>query len=174
MKPVGICLCLFALIGCDARAPSDDNTVTVSQELTDAARAPLIPADAKATPQQSSQDASPMVRTAIIGGSEIPYPIYPNGSRYRVGGENGLKIVLYQTEDSFEEVDRYYQSKAQEVGMPRLSGMEDYVRYATAGEDLDPWGTTRPGIVIHQFNNDKERAAVGADREAITNIIMSF
>jgi hypothetical protein len=174
MKPVGICLCLMTLIGCDATGPSNEKTVTVSQDHKEASQDSLIPADAESLSQQNGQDETPMIRTAIIGGSEIPYPIYPNGSRYRVGGENGLRIVLYQTEDPFEEVDRFYQSKAQEVGMPRLSGMDDYVRYATGEEDLDPWGTTRPGIVIHQFNNDKERAAVGADREALTNIIMSF
>ena len=37
--------------------------------------------------------------SAVIGASEIPYPVYPNGSKYRVGGENGLKIVVFQTED---------------------------------------------------------------------------
>lgn len=105
---------------------------------------------------------------------EIPYPVYPNGSRYHVGGENGLSIVLYQTHDSFEEVDQFYKSRSLDTGMPRLAGMDDYVRYAISEDDQDPWETAKPGIVIHHFNDDDERAAVGADESALTNIIMSF
>ncbi|MFK7993586.1 MAG: hypothetical protein AB8B87_05580 [Granulosicoccus sp.] len=102
---------------------------------------------------------------------DIPYPLYPNGSRYRIGGEGDLKIVLFQTEDSFEDVDAYYQKKA---NMARLSAMSDYVRYSADNSDIDPWETSRPGIVIHQFNDASEREAVGADGKARTNIIMSF
>lgn len=107
----------------------------------------------------------------VLGIDDIPYPLYPNGSRYRIGGENGLKIILFQTEDSFEDVDAYYQSQA---NMPRLSAMNDYVRYSAGKGDNDPWATGNPGIVIHQFNSESERNAVGADEKARTNIIMSF
>ncbi|MFK8075926.1 MAG: hypothetical protein AB8B84_05030 [Granulosicoccus sp.] len=112
--------------------------------------------------------------TAIDGATTIPYPLYPNGKKYRVGGENGLKIVLFETSDSFEEVDEFYRTLAQADQMPRLLAMNDYVRYSTNSDDNDPWETTRPGIVIHQFNDDKERNAVGADKTALTNIILSF
>ena len=102
---------------------------------------------------------------------DLPYPVYPNGTQYRTGGENGLTIVLFQTEDSFEEVDAYYNDAAD---MPRLSAMRDYVRYSVEGGDDDPWATDQPGIVIHEFKDEAERDAVGADKTATTNIIMSY
>ena len=110
-----------------------------------------------------------------IHADKIPYPIYPNSSPYRVGDENGMTVVLFETVDTFEEVDAYYQSQAaDQEAMPRLSAMDDYVRYASDAADSDPWATDRPGIVIHQFNSESERAAVGASNLATTNIIMSF
>ena len=112
--------------------------------------------------------------TAVIGASEIPYPVYPNGIKYRVGGENGLKIVVFETNDPFEAVDKFYNGEAKDAGMARLTAMNDYVRYSRNGTDVDPWATHRPGIVIHKFQNDAERQAVGADTNATTNIIMSF
>ncbi|MEE9318864.1 MAG: hypothetical protein V3U76_00300 [Granulosicoccus sp.] len=114
--------------------------------------------------------------SAIIGASDIPYPVYPNGNKYRVGGENGLKIVVFQTEDTFAQVDAYYTAyySSDETAMPRLVAMKDYVRYSTDTEDKDPWATYRAGIVIHEFNNKNERYAVGAKDSAQTNIIMSF
>jgi hypothetical protein len=114
------------------------------------------------------------IPTAIDGATKIPYPLYPNGNKYRVGGENGLKIVLFETADSFEEVDEFYRNLAQSEQMPRMLAMNDYVRYSTESDDVDPWATYRPGIVIHQFNDDTERNAVGADQKALTNIILSF
>jgi hypothetical protein len=119
----------------------------------------------------TTSDTSP---AAIGGATQIPYPVYPNGNKYRVGGENGLKIVLFETSDSFEEVDEFYRNLAQSEQMPRMLAMNDYVRYSTASDDVDPWATYRPGIVIHQFNDDTERRAVGADEKALTNIILSF
>lgn len=116
--------------------------------------------------------------SAVIGASEIPYPVYPNGKKYRIGGENGLKIIVYQTEDTFAQVDAYYNAYYSDIseddGMPRLIAMRDYVRYSVNREDMDPWATFRPGIVIHEFNNKNERNAVGAKDSAQTNIIMSF
>jgi hypothetical protein len=114
--------------------------------------------------------------SAVIGASDIPYPVYPNGNKYRVGGENGLKIVVFQTEDTFAQVDAYYTAyySSDEALMPRLIAMKDYVRYSTDTEDRDPWATYRAGIVIHEFNNNNERYAVGAKDSARTNIIMSF
>lgn len=108
---------------------------------------------------------------SVLGAVDIPYPVYPNSSKYRIGGENGLKIVLFQTEDSFEQVDAFFQSQA---NLPRLSAMTDYVRYSINPDDQDPWETTNPGIVIHQFNDADERQTLGADGDAVTNIIMSF
>ena len=111
---------------------------------------------------------------AVYGASQIPYPVYPNGRQYRVGGENGLKIVVFQTEDSFQEVDAYYQNLSEKAGMPRLMAMNDYVRYSSDVADEDPWAPYRPGIVIHEFESDSDRQAVGATGSARTNIIMSF
>jgi len=130
--------------------------------------------DATALPSDTLGDESTL--EALLGEREIPYPIYPDGTRYRVGGENGLRIVLFETGDGFEEVDTFYQQHAETSGMPRLIGMDDYVRYARSGDEGadDPWATHRPGIVIHRFRDDEERAAVGAGEEARTNIIVSF
>ena len=111
---------------------------------------------------------------AIVGASEIPYPMYPNGTKYRVGGENGLKIVVFQTEDSFDKVDDYYNNLTDNSGMARIAAMNDYVRYSREAEDLDPWATHKPGIVIHEFDDQSSRQAVGASAVAKTNIIMSF
>lgn len=110
----------------------------------------------------------------LVDEGEIPYPVYPNGSKYRVGGENGLMIVLYETTDSFDEVDAYYRARSGEAGMPRLAGMSDYVRYGASLDDNDPWATHRPGIVIHRFADEGEREAVGAGESARTNIIISY
>jgi len=111
---------------------------------------------------------------AVIGASEIPYPVYPNGTKYRVGGENGLKIVVFQTEDSFEMVDEFYHSMGDNESMVREMAMSDYVKYSPGAEGSDPWATHIPGIVIHEFDNDDSRKAVGASDAAKTNIIMSF
>ena len=119
-------------------------------------------------------DESNSALAAVFGASEIPYPVYPNGQKYRVGGENGLKIVVFQTDDEFETVDRYYSQFKENAGMARHMAMQDYVRYSNASTDSDPWATHKPGIVIHQFNDQGERKAVGASPSARTNIIMSF
>ena len=119
-------------------------------------------------------DASESALAAVFGTSEIPYPVYPNGQKYRVGGENGLKIVVFQTDDDFQAVDDYYSQIKENAGMARLMAMQDYVRYSNGSADSDPWATHKPGIVIHQFNDQVERQAVGASPTARTNIIMSF
>ncbi len=136
-------------------APTDASQWTVSADVN-------VPAD------QIGDDKS---LAALLGSADIPYPLYPNSSKYRIGGENGLKVVLFQTEDTFEQVDAFFQSQAK---LPRLSAMNDYVRYSVDSNDQDPWATAKPGIVIHQFNDADERQAVGADETAKTNIIMSF
>jgi len=112
--------------------------------------------------------------SAVVGASEIPYPVYPNGTKYRVGGENGLKIVVFQTEDPFHKVDDYYNGLSDNEGMSRLMAMTDYVRYSQGNDDIDPWATHLPGIVIHEFSDEESRQAVGASTVAKTNIIMSF
>lgn len=112
--------------------------------------------------------------SAVVGASEIPYPVYPNGTKYRVGGENGLKIVVFQTEDPFHKVDDYYNGISDNAGMARIMAMTDYVRYSNGTDDLDPWATHLPGIVIHEFEGEDARQAVGASAVAKTNIIMSF
>ncbi len=120
----------------------------------------------------SDSESNPLA--AVVGASEIPYPMYPNGTKYRVGGENGLKIVVFQTEDTFDQVDDYYKNLSDNSGMARITAMNDYVRYSREAEDIDPWATHKPGIVIHEFNDQNSRQAVGASALAKTNIIMSF
>lgn len=171
--PLCVVASLIVLSGCGKG--SEDEKLLGNKQLT-------LPTDNRQL--ASANDSSPAgssdqlnqesTISAVIGASEIPYPVYPNGSKYRVGGENGLKIVVFQTEDSFDKVDRYYKSVAGDSGMPRLIAMNDYVRYSGSSEDKDPWATYRPGIVIHQFNDDGERMAVGAKDSARTNIIMSY
>lgn len=172
MKPIGFIFLItcFQVTACsDNSNNTTDLSVVETSQVTEARSIESVSNESIKNPDEDSP-----VRTAIIGASEIPYPVYPNGSKYRVGDENGLKIVLYQTNDAFEDVDQYYRAKAEGVGMPRLAAMSDYVRYAISTDDNDPWEISRPGIVIHRFNDDTERDAVGADQEAVTNIIMSF
>jgi len=126
------------------------------------------------SPNGNLHASSENAPVAIKGASEIPYPVYPNGSKYRVGGEHGLKIVVFETQDTFEEVDKFYKTVSAPTSMPRLVAMNDYVRYGSDADDVDPWATYRPGIVIHQFNDDAERSAVGARADSRTNIIMSY
>lgn len=155
-------------------SPQDLEQGTVQsliQAQTQAQGQTLAEASAEST---TGPDMEPAILAAVQGASKIPYPIYPNGEKYRVGGENGLKIVAFETTDSFDTVDNFYQDAGQSSGMSRLAAMSDYVRYSNSPEDKDPWATFRPGIVIHRFNDDEEREAVGADGNARTNIIMSY
>jgi len=157
------------LVGCDNPFSKDD-----------VVEAPVVTATNQGVggPSTDNQridlDAQNSALAAVFGASEIPYPVYPNGQKYRVGGENGLKIVVFQTDDEFETVDEYYSQVKEDAGMARLLAMQDYVRYSSVGADADPWATHKPGIVIHQFNDEVERKAVGASPTARTNIIMSF
>lgn len=145
-------------------------TTQITEVAETSIPASMLPDDA--IPEDQFGDDEKL--SAVIGASEIPYPVYPNGSKYRVGGENGLKIVLFETTDTFEQVDEFYKGQTSEQQMPRLVAMNDYVRYSSDEKDKDPWATFRPGIVIHKFNDDTERSAVGANQSARTNIIMSF
>lgn len=161
------------LLGLTACGNSDDAPAVIDSSaptLDVQAQSKQTTLDVPALTDETAQDAF----AAVLGASEIPYPVYPNGTKYRVGGENGLKIVVFETTDSFEAVDAFYSSLSKETGMPRLLAMTDYVRYSTETADIDPWATYRPGIVIHDFNGDDERDAVGASVRANTNIIMSF
>ena len=142
----------------DSADETDPNLVTASEVNSVA-------------PAQATED-NPLA--AVVGASEIPYPMYPNGTKYRVGGENGLKIVVFQTEDPFHKVDDYYNGLSDNEGMARVMAMADYVRYTNGTQDLDPWATHLPGIVIHEFEGEEDRQAVGASAVAKTNIIMSF
>ncbi len=117
-------------------------------------------------------------RVAISGSNEIPYPIYPDAKQYRIGGENGLHVVLFETNDSFEEVDSFYKRYGGSQGYARLVGMPDYVRYdvtrEATGSTTDAWNNTKPGIVIHGFSSSDEAAESGATPGAKTNIIVSY
>ncbi len=152
---------LTAISGCGSEQPDVANNVLANASSTEQIQV------------MSNADSGAALQ-AVLGASEIPYPVYPNGSKYRVGGENGLKIVVFQTDDAFDKVDEFYSQLTDNSGMARLMAMNDYVRYSQNTEDHDPWATYRPGIVIHNFNNDTERQAVGARLSAKTNIIMSF
>lgn len=151
---------LATLAACGGDAPPADASL----------HADTVEATIGAEPETGA--AGPL--SAVMGATEIPYPIYPNGKKYRVGGENGLKIVVFETEDPFDEVDAYYRSVSADRGTPRLHAMNDYVRYPSDVEDGDPWATYRPGIVIHEFDGADARDAAGAGASARTNIIMSY
>jgi len=160
-----------SLIACDKNstpdiASNDEQKLATTNET-------LVTANEIST-KTSIPDSDTNPLSAVLGASEIPYPVYPNGTKYRVGGENGLKIVVFQTEDSFEKVDRYYNDVSDNSGMARIAAMNDYVRYSREAQDIDPWATHKPGIVIHEFENETSRQAVGASAIAKTNIIMSF
>lgn len=184
LRPALTLVCIGLLSACGEKpVESTDNQLSSSKKLLEAAQTDQPGPDqdqVSGAIAQNSQDlpidqfGDDSSLSAIIGASEIPYPVYPNGSKYRVGGENGLKIVVFETADSFEVVDKFYRDSAGKNGMPRLIAMNDYVRYSRSDKDQDPWATFRPGIVIHEFADDVERKAVGADTTAKTNIIMSF
>jgi len=122
---------------------------------------------------------------AVKGSQAIPYPIYPGAIQYRVGGENGLNIVLFETPHNFQSVDQFYKTYLEEEEFQRLVGMDDYVRYnevvSVADSDADPasdpasaWSNESPGIVIHSFNNVTDAESSGANPSARTNIIVSY
>ncbi|MBX2837634.1 MAG: hypothetical protein KTR35_12310 [Gammaproteobacteria bacterium] len=159
---------LIVACGNDTATEEDPKPLIIIEEASSKGEANAIPV----VPKQMPSQEQPL--SAVFGASNVPYPIYPNGKKYRVGGENGLKIVVFQTDDTFSDVDQYYSNIGDSQGMPRLSAMTDYVRYSQSAEDLDPWATHKPGIVIHRFKNEAERRAVGASASAKTNIIMSF
>ena len=165
---------LLVLSACQKSDDADESVPLASTPVTTTP----ISGDAPPLEQRSASRALPATLdaalSAVMGATEIPYPVYPNGTKYRVGGENGLKIVVFQTDDAFPDVDRYYREATDNDGMARLIAMNDYVRYSRDSNDDDPWATHRPGIVIHQFNGEDEREAVGASKSARTNIIMSF
>ena len=167
---LGFVIALSALLsacGEQQTAPTGTKDTTLSN--ADSVSKTLASSNSSAASSETATTIAP-----VAGASEIPYPVYPNGSKYRVGGENGLKIVVFETQDTFEQVDDFYRQSSEPDSMPRLVAMNDYVRYSSSGDDKDPWATYRPGIVIHQFNDDAERSAVGAKSESRTNIIMSY
>jgi hypothetical protein len=171
---LGLALTTTALlVACGGDSAKDSTNLTTKTEpvILNGKDAVVSVTQLNSATTQTSSDTTPV---AIGGATQIPYPVYPNGNKYRVGGENGLKIVLFETSDSFEEVDEFYRNLTQSEQMPRMLAMNDYVRYSAAPDDVDPWATYRPGIVIHQFNDDAERSAVGANEKALTNIILSF
>jgi len=170
-KTVIICLMAVAVTSCGSDEQEQIDAAAVNMAGAAAGDNALSDQWSETTDLTVVNNETAQGAGATVDLNEIPYPLYPNGSRYRIGGEGDLKIVLFQTEDTFEQVDAYYQEQS---NLPRLSAMSDYVRYSTNNGDIDPWETSRPGIVIHQFNTKSERQAVGADATAVTNIIMSF
>ena len=193
-KTITVFILTMALVACgDNSDQANDTTANVNEQSDDFAATQIAesddatssPVSTETTEWTEAEDLNELPAEEELNGAaglvevlddnSIPYPVYPNGLKYRVGGENGMRIVLYQTEDSFEEVDAYYQAQAgKQSGMPRLTATNDYVRYSADDDDLDPWDTSKPGIVIHKFNNESERESVGASKRANTNIILSF
>lgn len=159
-----VAVCLMA--GCGEKAQDTIEADALSTETVTSAE--VVQSSA---PEQT--DSVTTYKVAMPGASVIPYPMYPNATKYRIGGENGLKIVLFETEDTFEIVDEYFQHSPAKA-LARLEGMDQYVRYASEDADNDPWGTHRPGIVIHQFASVDEAVQYGASPESRTNIIMSY
>lgn len=168
-----ILLAVLLVSACQRESPSepvDEQT----DSATGSATLSTVTEDSDASATEGSAVTASAADESLLPTDDVPYPIYPNGNRYRVGGENGLKIVLFETADSFEEVDAFYSAQAEQQGMPRLHAMTDYVRFGSGADDQDAWATHRPGIVVHEFSGDAEREAVGADSGAQTNIIISY
>ncbi len=162
-------LSLVTLTGCDPFT-NDERAFTETQFTPKVIRLPR---------EQNAADSELIAETgdglaAISGTSKIPYPLYPNARQYRIGGEEGLKIVLFETEDPFYMVDAYYRRSIDKTGLSRLLAMSDYVRYAADDSDSGAWDTDMPGIVIHEFPNRDQAKELGAATTARTNIIMSF
>lgn len=182
-------LCLLAALcqitACDAFS-SDSRTeaeIVVKPQVIRATDANSLSTSAAGATAASRTGAESMEgqqsRVAVTGSDAIPYPIYPDAKQYRVGGENGLHVVIFETSDTFEEVDSFYQNYVGSQGYARLVGMADYVRYdtsreAAAGNTSDAWRNDRPGIVIHGFESSDEAISSGADAAAKTNIIVSY
>lgn len=153
----------------------EDTSSTVPEEQKENATTPST-ADQAQNANEGGSAGNPEASSTSedsenLSPEDIPYPLYPNGLSYRIGEEGTLKIILFQTEDSFEQVDTFFQEQSK---LTRLSAMSGYVRYSANEGDIDPWETSKPGIVIHEFNDASEREAVGAGDNANTNIIMSF
>lgn len=159
-------------IGCSRLPAADTDTVGIPQDTSTEMAAG---SDSIAAKQQYRIDLlSPPVSIATLPDTlDVPYPLYPNGSRYRIGGENGLKVVLYETTDTFSAVEKFFNNQADKKGLSRQLVMSDYVRYSTAVTH-DPWTNALPAIVIHEFVNPADATNYGAAPDARTNIIMSF
>jgi len=109
--------------------------------------------------------------------SEIPFPLYPNGTRYRIGGKNGMKIVLFETSDEFSKVDTFYDNLAQTKGLSRKMLTVNYVQYSSRivdNSEILRNTSEQPGIVIHEFATPEEAEHLGAAPHSKTNIIISF
>ncbi len=107
------------------------------------------------------------------------YPTYPSAERYRIGGENGLKIVVFETTDSFADVDAYFSEQSVDYQLERSATTLDYVKYTFKGDTKktdtpDPWDIASPGIVIHTFLNSDDAVGYGASPASKTNIIVSY
>jgi len=170
--------CAFALTGCDAFSTdtSSEDEIKVTPHIVrlsdpgSSSDGDLVEIPAAYKPDQTTKND----QLAVAGTGEIPYPIYPNARQYRIGGEHGLHIVLFETDDNFADVDAFYQRYIDSRGLSRIVGMSDYVRYAAGEDDNDAWATSNPGIVIHGFNTAQEARSNGANAGAKTNIIVSF
>lgn len=174
-KVAAITTALFLLSGCDgfsSKQTSEDeiqvnpNIIKLSESEADTDNTLLeVPAVFKPDGEES---------VAIAGTSGIPYPIFPEAQQYRIGGQDGLHIVLFETSASFDEVDSFYQRHQENNGMSRLQAMSDYVRYTTDEHGSDAWDNNKPGIVIHGFQDQSEAVQTGAEPDSRTNIIISF
>lgn len=158
--------CLLSLTtGCGEKS-QDATTPTVTSSIE-------MPTTSATDNPTEDKRVTSTYQVALPGASVIPYPMYPNATKYRIGGENGLKIVVFETEDTFESVDAFFQH-SRTKDLARLQSMDQYVRYAAEETDNDPWATHRPGIVIHHFADNDEAVQYGAAPESRTNIIMSY
>lgn len=171
-------ICALALTGCDAFSTdtSSEDEIKVTPHIVrlsesgSSAQGTVVEIPAAYNPDQAADND----QLAVAGTDEIPYPIYPNAQQYRIGGEHGLHIVLFETDDSFAEVDAFYKRYIDSRGLSRIVAMSDYVRYAAGENDNDAWATKNPGIVIHGFNTAQEARNNGANAGSKTNIIVSF
>lgn len=163
--PLALCaICAAWLVTQTLKHTDEQTLITTSPVHAHPSNSPPV------TESQLSVEVAPM--------SEIPFPVYPNSTRYRIGGEQGLKIALFETTDEFALVDAYYTRMASAAGLDRNMYMGDLVNYSQPHEEAvnEHFASLPqlPGILIHTFINPIDATLIGAGQNARTNIIISY
>ncbi len=120
------------------------------------------------------EDAGETIQWRVASEQDIPFPLYPNATRYRIGGQNGLKLALFETTDEFGDVDHFYAEKATKTGLLRQQIMPDYVQYGELSGAQPAITEENPGVLIYAFFDAREAQQAGATPNARTSIIIIY